>query len=266
MNETTLTFEVHDHIAWIRLKRNAINDDMANELMNAAWTCEQDDAIRVVVITGTDSAFSYGGDLKSFASSKEEIGRHLKKVTTALHAAVSSFVRMRKPVITGVNGVAAGVGMSLAMMGDLVIAAESAKFTMAYTNVGLTPDGSASYFLPRLVGMKRALELTLTNRVLTAAEAMEWGIVTAVVPDEQFEEKVKQTAAVICEGPVQAYGAAKSLLYQSFAQTLESQLALESDMIANRTRSAEGQEGISAFIEKRKARFKQIDEKAGDFE
>lgn len=261
MGYETLTYEVVDHIAWIRLTRNALNLDMANELMNIAWACERDDDARVVVITGTDKSFSFGGDLKSFASGEEDISMHLKRVTVPLHEAVSRFIRMEKPVIVGVNGVAAGAGMSLAMIGDLVIVAESAKFTMAYTNVGLTPDGSSSYFLPRLVGMKRALELTLTNRVLTGAEAVEWGIATKVVSDDQLEAELNQLAAQICEGPVHAYGAAKSLLYNSYDQTLESQMSLESDLISKRSDSSEGQEGISAFLEKRKASFMNIDEK-----
>lgn len=264
MGYETLNFEIVGYTAWIRLTRNALNLGMANELMDAAWTCEQDDAVRVIVITGTDKTFSFGGDLKSFASGDEDISKHLKKVTVALHEAVSRFVRMQKPVIVGVNGVAAGAGMSLAMIGDLVIAAESAKFTMAYTNVGLTPDGSSSYFLPRLVGMKRALELTLMNRVLTATEAVEWGIATAVVPDEQLEEEVKKLATTICEGPVHAYGEAKSLLYKGYDQTLESQMALESDMISKRAGSQEGKEGISAFLEKRKASYVDIHEKHND--
>lgn len=261
MGYETLSYDVVDRVAWIRLTQTALNIDMANELMDVVWTCERNDDVRVVVITGKDKVFSFGGDLKSFATGDEDISKHLKRVTVLLHEAISRFVHMEKLVIVGVNGVAAGAGMSLAMIGDLVIVAESAKFTMAYTNVGLTPDGSGSYFLPRLVGVKRALELTLTNRVLTAAEAVEWGIATKVVSDEQLEEELNELAKQLCEGPVHAYGAAKSLLYKSYDQTLESQMALESASIAERANSAEGKEGISAFLEKRKAGFMNIDGK-----
>lgn len=264
MGYKTLNFEIVDRVAWIRLIRPALNLHMANELMDVAWTCEQDDTIRVIVITGTDNTFSFGGDLKSFALGEEDVSKHLKRVTIPLHEAISRFVRMKKPVITGVNGIAAGAGMSLAMIGDIVIVVESAKLTMAYTNVGLTPDGSSSYFLPRLVGIKRALELTLTNRVLTATEAVEWGIATKVVSDEHLEVELNELASQICEGPVHAYGAAKLLLYNSDEQTLESQMALESDLIATRAGSEEGKEGISAFIEKRKASFINNDEQHND--
>lgn len=255
----TLDYEVKGSVAWIRLDRvdngNAINEEMGIDLMDAAWECEHDENVRAVVLTGNGKAFSFGGDLKSFASHGEGISQHLKDVTVSLHEAVSRFVHMKKPVIAGINGTAAGAGMSLAMMGDLVIAAESAKFTMAYTNIGLTPDGSASYFLPRIVGVKRALELTLTNRVLTAREAEEWGIVTKVAGDEQFQQELEEFANQLAEGPVEAFGSTKALIYGSYHETLESQLAKESSFIAKHSSLLEGKEGIASFLEKRKANF-----------
>lgn len=263
MTYNTLEYEVKKHVAWIRFNReehgNSLNDAMGMELMDAAWACAEDENVRAIVLTGKGKAFSFGGDLKSFHSQGAGMEKHLKDVTMYLHEAVSRFVHMKKPVIAAVNGVAAGAGMSLALFSDLIVSCESAKFTLAYTNVGLTPDGSASYFLPRIVGAKRALELTLTNRVLTAHEAMEWGIVSKVVADDALTEEVSALASQLAAGPVGAYGEAKQLMYGSYDETLESQMAKESALISKRAATDEGKEGVSAFIEKREANFLKSD-------
>lgn len=259
MKYNTLEYEVKDHVAWIRLNRvddgNALDAAMGMELMDAAWECAEDRNVRAVALTGNGKNFSFGGDLKSFHSYGEEMPKHLKLVTTYLHEAVSRLVHMKKPVVSAVQGVAAGAGMSLALLADLVIASESAKFTLAYTKVGLTPDGSASYFLPRLVGARRAMELTLTNRLLTAPEALEWGLVSRVVPDADLLLEAERLAKALADGPVGAYGEAKALLYGSFDETLESQMAKESAVIASRAGSEEGKEGIASFMEKRAPNF-----------
>jgi hypothetical protein len=138
------------------------------------------------VVTGAGKAFCAGGDVKDFADNPERIGVLIKELTTYLHGAVSRLARTMKPVVMAVNGIAAGGGMSFALSGDLVVAAESAKFTMAYSRIAASPDGSSSYFLPRMIGLRRALELHYTNRVLSAREAMEWGLVNRVHPDAEF--------------------------------------------------------------------------------
>jgi 2-(1,2-epoxy-1,2-dihydrophenyl)acetyl-CoA isomerase len=162
---------------------------------------------------------------------------------------------MPKPSITAVNGVAAGGGMSLALAGDLILATEAARFTMAYTQIGASPDGSSSFTLPRLVGVKRALELTFLNRVLSAREAMGWGIVNQVFPDDQFAQKVREIATQLAQGPTQAYGRAKALFYSSTSETLETQMELEAQLIAASGKTADFREGITAFVEKRKPAF-----------
>ena len=186
---TALTFDLTDNVATITLNRpeaaNALNFELARDLMYASLECDEDPNIRAVVITGAGRFFCAGGDLKSFAAAPE-MPVHLKEVTTYLHAAVSRFTRMDAPVIGAINGVAAGAGMSLACSCDIVLAAESSRFTMAYTRAGLTPDGSSTYFLSRAVGLKKALELTLTNRMLSAQEAEDYGIVTRVVADDDL--------------------------------------------------------------------------------
>jgi len=259
MQYSTILFEVQDHVARITLNRpdaaNAINVEMAKDLMHASLQCDEDPAIRAVIITGNGRMFCAGGDLKSFAAHGDNLPYHLKEVTTYLHAAVSRFTRMDAPVVTAVNGTAAGAGMSLACACDLVLAAESAKFTMAYTRAGLTPDGSSTYFLPRIVGLKRALELTLTNRLLSAQDACAWGIVTKVVPDANLQAEAHTLAAQLASSATGALGAAKRLLHGGWTETLESQMENETQTIAARASSADGREGIAAFLEKRAPKF-----------
>lgn len=257
MENTCVRLSIENHVGIISLNRpevgNALDLQMAKELLDVAIFCSESEKIRAVVITGAGNKFSVGGDLKSFAQKGEEISSHLKVVTAYLHQAISHFARMNKPFIVAVNGIAAGAGMSLACAGDLVYASENSKFVMAYNRVGLTPDGSGSYFLPRLVGMKRALELMYTNRQLDAKEANEWGIVNHVVSQDQLMTVVLDLAEKLANGPMNAFGATKKLFYHSFQETLESQMSMESQFLAERASSVEGKEGISAFLEKREA-------------
>lgn len=255
MSYTKILLDIHAGIATITLNRpeayNALDMQLATEFHDAIVTCSEDAAVRVVVVTGSGRAFCAGGDVKGFVEQLDNIGKHVKLLTLALHAAVSRMVRMPKPTITAVNGVAAGGGMSLSLAGDLIVATESARFTMAYTQIGASPDGSSSFFLPRLVGVKRALELTFLNRVLSAREAMQWGIVNQVFPDDQFQAEVQSLAAQLAQGPTQAYGRAKALLYSSTSETLETQMEHEAQLIAASGRTADFREGITAFAAKR---------------
>lgn len=259
MEYSTLRVDLRDGVASITLNRpeaaNSLNLDLARDFMHAMLECDEDPAVRAVLITGAGRMFCAGGDLKSFAAQGERLGHHLKEVTTYLHAGISRMTRMDAPVVAAVNGAAAGAGMSLACACDLVIAAESARFTMAYTRAGLTPDGSSTYFLPRIVGLKRALELTLTNRVLSAREAQEWGIATAVVADPDLLTEAARIAAQLASGATRSLGAAKRLLHGGFAETLETQMELETRAIAAMAQSADGREGIEAFLSKRSPSF-----------
>ena len=162
---------------------------------------------------------------------------------------------MRAPVVAAVQGVAAGGGLSLLCGCDLVIAAASAKFTLAYTRAGLTPDGGSTFFLARLVGLRRAYELALTNRVLSAQEALEWGLITQVVPDQDLGEAAGALAANPVRGPTESFGATKRLLLDGATNSLETQMELESRAIAEAIRRPDGQEGIAAFLEKRRPGF-----------
>ncbi len=258
---STLLFDVRDGVGYITLNRpdaaNALNAEMAHELMDVALRCEEDPTVRAVLLNSTGKIFCAGGDLKSFAAQpKEMLPTYLKKVTFYLHKAVSRLNRMKAPVVMAVQGAAGGAGMSLACAGDIVIAAESSRFTMAYTRAGLTPDGSSTYFLPRLVGMRRAMDLALTNRVLSAREACELGIVTRVVPDAELMATADGLAKEFARGPTRSYLGVKRLLAASLGNGLEDQMELETEWIAEMGRTADGREGIAAFLEKRSPRFK----------
>jgi 2-(1,2-epoxy-1,2-dihydrophenyl)acetyl-CoA isomerase len=160
-------------------------------------------------------------------------------------------------LITAVNGVAAGAGFSIAVTGDLVLAAESASFTMAYTRAGLSPDGSSSYYLPRLIGIRKTQELMLTNRTLSAEDASEWGLVTEVVPDAGLADRANQLADQMAATSRQSNGAVKTLLLGTFKNGIEEQMELEGQLIAAAADSGDGREGVDAFMEKRKAEFAQ---------
>ncbi|MFQ5755390.1 MAG: enoyl-CoA hydratase/isomerase family protein [Acidiferrobacterales bacterium] len=260
MTYEQIIFDVQDRVASITLNRpnaaNSINLELARELMDAAIRCDADPGIRTVLLMGAgDKMFSAGGDLKSFAAYGTEIAFTLKEITTYLHSAISHFARMDAPLIVAVNGVAAGAGMSLAVAGDMVLAAESAKFTMAYTAAALSPDGSATYFVPRLIGLRRAQELMLTNRALSAREAMEWGLVTNVIADAKLLSEAEVLARSLADGPTLALGAVKQLLNESFSGSLETQMELEARTIARMAKTRDSREGISAFVGKRPPRF-----------
>jgi 2-(1,2-epoxy-1,2-dihydrophenyl)acetyl-CoA isomerase len=260
MEFTTLLFEVRDQVAHITLNRpeaaNSINEEMGKDLMHAALRCDEDPGIRAVLISGAGKIFSGGGDLKAFLSKGDQLPYHLKEITTYLHAAMSRFTRMDAPVVAAVHGAVAGAGMSIAIACDIVVAAETTRFMVAYTRAGLVPDGSSTYFLPRIVGLKRALELTLTNRMFSAQEALQWGLITRVVPDNELLAQARAIAVQLAAGPTRAYGISKRLLHSGWAETLETQMENESQAIANIARTADAREGITAFLEKRPPKYK----------
>ena len=252
-----LTLERAANVATLTLNRpeayNALDMAMGRELFQASLELDEDPDVRCVVITGAGRAFCAGGDVKAFVDNLGRIGQHIKELTTYLHGAISRFCRSDKPVIMAVNGVAAGGGFSLALSGDLVVAAESARFTMAYSKIAATPDGSSSYFLPRLVGVRRALELYFTNRPLTAQEALAWGMVTRVVPDAELRASVDALARELAQGPSKAFGAAKRLLHQSTWESLETQMEAEAQAIAACGHTEDFRAGVTAFAEKKPA-------------
>jgi 2-(1,2-epoxy-1,2-dihydrophenyl)acetyl-CoA isomerase len=259
MSYNFLVFEVKDGVGLIRLNRpddgNALTLESAGELLDAAGRCDEDPGVRAVVLTGSGKMFCAGGDLKAFADKGAGVSLYMKQVTQVFHAAISRLNWMDAPVIGAINGTAAGGGLSLALATDIAIAAESAKFTMAYTKVGLVPDGAATYFLARVVGLRRAKEMALLNTVLSAQQAMEWGFINQVVADDLVLPTALGLAQQLAKGPTRAFGEAKRLILSGATESLESQMEKESRGIAAMAGSADGQEGITAFLKKRIPEF-----------
>jgi 2-(1,2-epoxy-1,2-dihydrophenyl)acetyl-CoA isomerase len=261
-SEPTVLLDVTDGIGWITLNRpkayNAINTDLADRLLDVAIRCDEDDDVRALVITGKGPSFCSGGDIRQMMDAVTSDGHaaaFLKTLTVSFHETIATMAHMSKPVITAVNGAAAGAGFSLALAGDLVLAADCARFTVAYTAIGLAPDGSSTFTLPRLVGPKRAFELIHTNRALSANEAKELGLVNEVFPTAQFIERAREYAVRVAQGPTAALGYAKKLLTLSAQNSLETQMEHERRAIAACGRTADFREAADAFFAKRPARF-----------
>lgn len=255
---TTLSLVIDQNIAIITLDRpkvNGMNIRMVKELVKASKSCKVDDSVKVVILTGAGAFFSAGGDVKAMAQGGADGPALLKDMADHLHTAISNFARMSKPLIVAVNGMAAGGGMSLAMIGDIVIAGASASFTMAYTAAGLTPDGSSTHFLPRIIGARKTMELILTNRKLSALEAHDWHMVNQVVPDDQLMSTAMALASKLSQGPTDAYGVIKKLMLSTYSNSLEDQMELEGKAISERLNTPNGKEGVKAFSEKRKPDF-----------
>jgi 2-(1,2-epoxy-1,2-dihydrophenyl)acetyl-CoA isomerase len=254
-----LRYEVKDAVATLTLNRpaayNALDLTMARELLEATIEADEDRAVRCIVVTGAGKAFCAGGDVKAFHQAGDRVGVLIKQLTTYLHGAISRLARAPKPAIMAINGVAAGGGLSLALAGDLVVAAESATFTMAYSKIAASPDGSSTYFLPRLIGFRRTLELHFTNRTLSAREALDWGLVNRVHPDAEFSAAVAAFARELAQGPTAAFARAKLLVHQSTQEGLETQMELEAQAIAQSGATEDFRNGVAAFAAKQPVRF-----------
>ena len=248
---------ISDGVARIHLNRpdaaNAIDLTFAKEFESAAQSCVSSH-VRVVLVTAAGRQFCAGGDLKSFAK-EPDVGAHLEEVTKHLHEGIAILVEMAAPVVVAVTGAAAGAGLGLVCAADIVVAGESASFVLAYSRVGLTLDGSSSWFLPRHIGLRRALDLSLTNRVLKAQEAFEWGLVSRAVADDKVLSEAEGIVTQLSRGPTAAFGASARLLRSASENTLRTHLALEAASIVERARTVDGLEGIRAFVERRPPEF-----------
>jgi 2-(1,2-epoxy-1,2-dihydrophenyl)acetyl-CoA isomerase len=261
MDLNTLNFKIKNNVAIIELNRpkqyNSLNQAMAEDLFKVSLECEDNSEIRSVILTGTgDKAFCAGGDLHSFAQHEKKVASHLKEVTTSLHGAISRLSRMNPPLIVAVNGVAAGAGFSFVGFADIVIASSNASFVSAYSKAGLTPDGSSTYFLPRIIGSRRYAELVLTNKILTADEACDWGLVNKVVDFNDLQNEAFKLAKSLAEGPTLAFGKLKNLIHNSFLDSLEGQMEYEARMISDSAKTKDGMNGIDAFVNKKQVSFK----------
>ncbi len=280
MANNHIKFEKMDGVGIITLdreeSRNALTPEMIVQLGDAIDACKRPD-VRAVLLTGTGGAFCSGADVKNFVEVLGAVGPqglhdHISTMADVLHTkVVLGFRRLEKPVVAGINGVAAGAGFSLMLACDLRVAASSARFLMAYANIGATADGGSTYLLPRLVGSGRAMELYLASQPTSAQAALEMGLVSQVVADDELYRHAMETAVRLAQGPTVAYGRVKAMFDQSWDKDITAQLDAETEAIANSALTAdfqEGtrafadigltadfQEGIKAFTERRQARF-----------
>ncbi|HIM49838.1 MAG TPA: enoyl-CoA hydratase [Dehalococcoidia bacterium] len=240
--------------------RNALNPEMFQELGSAIQGCRDPD-MRAVIITGSGGSFCAGADVKDFVNQLENSGpeglhQHLKHLADAFHRHVIIPIRqLDKPVIASIDGVAAGGGLSLALACDLRVASDSARFLMAYGNIGATADGGSTYLLPRLIGTARAMELYLSDQPIGAQQALDLGLLNQVFPTAELERSTLEFAARLAQGPTVAYGRVKALFDSSWDASLAGQLDAETEYISNITMTDDFQEGIKAFAEKRSPRF-----------
>jgi 2-(1,2-epoxy-1,2-dihydrophenyl)acetyl-CoA isomerase len=247
-------------VARLQLRRpehaNAMNLAMANELRHAAVELLHDASVRAVLVSASGAVFCGGGDLKAFASeSPARMGAYIEHLTIDLHAAVARLARLDAPVVAAVTGSVGGAGMSLVAACDLVIAATTSKFTMGYTRAGLVPDGTSSFFLSRSVGLRRAAELMLTNRTLSATEALDWGLVNELAEPDDVLARAEALVASLAAGPTGAFGGAKRVLYEGAHSSLEEAMERESSVIGSAATLPDAREGIASFLEKRPPHF-----------
>lgn len=251
-------FQIADGVATLTLNRpdvgNAIDLPLARALLAAAIRCDTDNAVRCIVLTGSGRMFCAGGDVTLLGGAGDNLPAVLTELVGTLHLAITRLAQCAKPLLTLVNGAAAGGGLGLALLGDVVLAGRSAHFSAAYSAIGLTADAGLSWHLPRLVGLRRAQEMMLTNRRIGADEAAVMGLVTRAVEDEALADEGKAIARRLVAGPVAALGMIRSLLAESFGATLETQLNRELRSMVDAARG-EGQEGLAAFLGKRRAVF-----------
>jgi 2-(1,2-epoxy-1,2-dihydrophenyl)acetyl-CoA isomerase len=258
----TVNLSIDEGVATVELNRphalNAWTTQFGEELMSALSTCAEDDGVRSVLITGAGRGFSSGADLKELGGQKltpdgrPDVYAHLTEI---YHPIMIAIRELPKPVVAGVNGPAVGIGCSLALCCDLIVAAESAYFLLAFVNIGLVPDGGSSLWLPTRIGMTRASELCMLGEKLPAPKALEWGLVNRVVPDEQLRAEAGALAARLAAGPTRSYAGTKRQLNNWLYTRMGEQLELEAQVQREMSSSEDFVEGAMAFVQKRAPRF-----------
>jgi 2-(1,2-epoxy-1,2-dihydrophenyl)acetyl-CoA isomerase len=261
--EPAVLFHQDGPIATLTLNRpralNAFDSESIHLLTEYLEKVAEDSEVRVVILTGTGRAFCAGGDLRAIREASQATEASLEKglaeLAAVFHQGIRTIRRMKKPVVAALNGITAGGGLSLALACDLRVMAASAMMRQAYTSNGLCVDGGGTWTLPRLVGMARALEMTLLDDPIPAEKALALGLTSRIFPDEEFVVSVAALATKLAAKPVGSLGLVKQLIDTSFETELEPRLREEEQGIASQAASPEGQEGIAAFLEKRKPRY-----------
>lgn len=256
----TLIVDKSDGVATVTLNRperlNALSAELMVELGEALAEIEADAAIRCLLLTGAGRGFCSGADLASgdltLGGGMPDLGKALH---TNYHPVIRKLAAYRMPVVTAINGAAAGAGMSLALTGDIVIAAKSASFLQAFANIGLVPDAGSTYFLPRLAGTARALGLTMLGEPLPAETAADWGLVWKCVDDAVLMDEARKVALKFAKGPTVGLTQIRKLVRQSWGNSLDAQLEAEREAQVTAGRTRDFIEGVTAFLQKRAAKF-----------
>jgi 2-(1,2-epoxy-1,2-dihydrophenyl)acetyl-CoA isomerase len=263
MSEEEVLTDLQEGVAVLTLNRpavlNALTTRMAEALSAACDRCEHDSAVRCVVIRGAGEHFMAGGDIKSFHQSltkdRDNYLRNRERLVVNVHHLIYQLRRMPKPVLASVKGAAAGFGLSLVLAADLAIASDDAVFTLAYRHLGLSADGGATYFLPRVVGERRALELALLGERFTAETAKQLGIVNWVTGTAALQAETTAIARRLADGPTVALGLVKRLIRSSLDNSWDEQSHREAESLAVAAATEDHLEGVTAFVEKRKPAF-----------
>lgn len=259
MSSNSIELNIENKVAYIKLNRpevfNSFNREMALSLQNVLDNCANDENVRAIVLTGNGKAFCAGQDLKEVTS--PELNPGFRKILEEHYNPIIQKIRsIEKPIIAAVNGVAAGAGANIALACDIVVASELASFIQAFSKIGLIPDSGGTFFLPRLIGFQKASALMMLGDKVSALEALNMGMIYKIFPVGIFDEEVKSLAENLAQMPTKAIGLTKRLLNQSMTNNLEQQLALESDLQIEASSSYDYNEGVTAFVEKRKPEFK----------
>ena len=238
---------------------NAWNRQFGFDLLAAVQSAAQDDEVRAVLVTGAGRGFSSGADLKEMGANDDRTPEGhpdvRRTLTERYHPIITGIRLMPKPVVSAVNGAAVGIGLSLALAADLIIAKESAYFLLAFVNIGLVPDGGSSLFIPTRIGMARATEMALLGERIPAPQALDWGLINRVVPDDDFDAEADALVAGLAAGPTRSYAGTKRQLNQWLYTRMDEQLALEADIQQEMAGSQDFVEGVMAFVQKREAAF-----------
>ncbi|WP_396167229.1 enoyl-CoA hydratase-related protein [Flavobacterium sp.] len=259
MSNNSIELKIENKVAWISLNRpevfNSFNREMALLLQKTLDDCNTDTNVRAIVITGNGKAFCAGQDLKEVTD--PELNPGFRKILEEHYNPIIQKIRtIEKPIVAAVNGVAAGAGANIALACDIVVANEHASFIQAFSKIGLIPDSAGTFFLPRLIGFQKASALMMLGDKVTATEALTLGMIYKLYPTAIFEEEVKILVENLAKMPTKALGLTKRLLNQSMNNNLEQQLALESDLQIEASSTNDYNEGVTAFVEKRKPEFK----------
>lgn len=253
--------EIRDAVATIRLQRprsgNAIDPTLVEDFYEAVFRAGADPDVRAILLCGAGDNLSVGGDLPMFAATPgDELSSRLRQMIDVYHLALDRLTRLDTPVVCAARGAVAGGGIGLAHVADIVVASDDAKFAVGYAAIGLASDGANSWFLPRLVGMRRAQELFLLNRMLSGQEALEWGLVTEVTAAEHVEERALELATRLAAGPTRAFGGMKGLLRRSWDSDLTDQLGAEVEAMTAAGATEDARHGITAFAAKERPHFR----------